>query len=74
MNFLENKTKNQKNAKYVYILPKGYIHLLFYLFFYPTRSGAAIKSGLVHISPVHVLDKAILSHLWITKVHMNNFG
>ena len=47
------KNKKQKNAKYVYLLPKGYIHLLFYLFFCPIRSGAPIKSGLVHISPVH---------------------
>ena len=54
----------------IHLLSKGYIHLLFYLLFCPIRSGAPIKSGLVHISPVHVLDKAILSHLW-TKIHIN---
>ena len=30
-----------------------------------------MKSGLVNISPVHVLDKVILSHLWITKTYMS---
>ena len=65
------KRKQTKNAQCIFCLREISIFYFISPFFCPIRSGAPMKSGLVHISPVHVLDKAILSHLWITKIHIN---